>query len=129
MRSLRSFSFFRPAKAIFVPGMYCEMRQHLRENSMIRDEVETAIEMGRNGEREQTVNVKARGSTQGARRGRYEGQETRAHVRSGTHLFRVLEVLEERLLVPGDALVDVGGGVGEVLRLASVTAEDTMNRG
>jgi hypothetical protein len=49
-------------------------------------------------------------------------------VRGETHLFRVLEVLEERLLVPGDALVDVGGGVGEVLCLASVTAEDTTER-
>lgn len=43
-----------------------------------------------------------------------------------THLFGVLEVLEERLLVPGDALVDVGSGVGEALGLTSLATEDTV---
>ena len=42
-----------------------------------------------------------------------------------THLFGVLEVLEEGLLVPGDTLVDVGGGVGEALGLTRLAAEDT----
>ena len=42
-----------------------------------------------------------------------------------THLFRVLEVLEEGLLVPGDTLVDVGSGVGEALGLTSLATEHT----
>ena len=42
-----------------------------------------------------------------------------------THLFRVLEVLEECALVPGNALVDVGSGVRETLALAGLAAEDT----
>ena len=42
-----------------------------------------------------------------------------------THLFGVLEVLEEGLLVPGDALVDVGGGVGEALGLSRLATEHT----
>ena len=37
----------------------------------------------------------------------------------------VLEVLEEGLLVPGDALVDVGGGVGEALGLSRLATEHT----
>ena len=41
-----------------------------------------------------------------------------------THLFRVLEVLEEGLLVPGDTLVHVGSGVGEAIGLTGLTAED-----
>ena len=44
-----------------------------------------------------------------------------------TYLFRVLEVLKEGLLVPSDPLVHVGSGVGEALRLASLTAEDTAH--
>ena len=45
-----------------------------------------------------------------------------------THLFRVLEVLEEGLLVPGDTLVHVGSGVGEAIGLTGLTAEDTARR-
>ena len=41
------------------------------------------------------------------------------------HLFGVLEILEQRLLVPCYALVDVGGGVGEALSLTGLAAEDT----
>ena len=41
-----------------------------------------------------------------------------------THLFRVLEVLEEGLLVPGDTLVHVGSSIGEAVRVARFTAED-----
>ena len=40
------------------------------------------------------------------------------------HLFRVLEVLEQRFLVPSHALVDVGGGIREALdRTASAAQE------
>ena len=60
-----------------------------------------------------------------------EGMELRREsgndVAMGTHLFGVLEVLEESLLVPSDTLVHVGSGVGEALRLASLTAEDTAH--
>ena len=42
-----------------------------------------------------------------------------------THLFGVLEVLEEGLLVPGDTLIDVRSGVGVTLGLTSLVAEDT----
>ena len=41
-----------------------------------------------------------------------------------THLLGVLEVLEEGVLVPGNTLVDVGGGVGEALTLTRLAAED-----
>ena len=46
-----------------------------------------------------------------------------------THLLGVLEVLEEGVLVPGNALVDVGSGVGEALTLTRLAAEDTGIRG
>ena len=58
-----------------------------------------------------------------------EGMELRREsgndVATDTHLFGVLEVLEEGLLVPGDALVDVGGGVGEALGLSGLATEHT----
>ena len=57
-----------------------------------------------------------------------------------TYLLGVLEVLEEGLFVPkrlvftrldryipSDTLVHVGSGLGEALRLASLTAEDTAH--
>lgn len=83
MRSFRSFSFLRPANAIFVPGMYCEGME-LRRKS---------------------------------------GND----VATDTHLFGVLEVLEESLLVPSDTLVHVGSGVGEALRLTGLATKDTMS--
>ena len=86
MRSLRSFSFLRPANAIFVPGMYYRERIRSRQ------------------------------------RGGWGSD-----VASGTHLFRVLKVVKQSLLVPSNALVHVGSGVGEALRLASLTAEDTAH--
>lgn len=46
--------------------------------------------------------------------------------RRSTHLFGVLEVLEEGLLVPGDALVDIGGSVGEAIGLTSLATEHTV---
>ena len=45
--------------------------------------------------------------------------------RSGTHLFGVLEVLEHRLLSPGDRLVHVSRRVREAFRLAGLATEDT----
>ena len=83
MRSFRSFSFLRPANAIFVPGMYCEGMELRRESG---NDVATV-----------------------------------------THLFGVLEVLEESLLVPSDTLVHVGSGVGEALRLTGLATKDTMS--
>ena len=79
MRSLRSFSFLRPANAIFVPGMYCEGMELRRESG---NDVATV-----------------------------------------THLFGVLKVFEEGVLIPGDALVHVRSGVRIALRLASLAAE------
>ena len=81
MRSFRSFSFLRPANAIFVPGMYCEGMQLRRES----------------------------------------GND----VATDTHLFGVLEVLEESLLVPSDTLVHVGSSVGEAICLAGLASENT----
>ena len=49
-------------------------------------------------------------------------------LQSTTYLLRVFEVLEESLIIPNDALVDVGGGVGEAFRLASLAAEDAIKR-
>ena len=46
-------------------------------------------------------------------------------VARATHLFRVLKVLEQGLLVPGNTLVNVGGRVRESLALASLATEDT----
>jgi hypothetical protein len=43
----------------------------------------------------------------------------------GTYFFRVLEVLKEGVLVPGDALVHVGGSVGEAICLTGLAAKDT----
>jgi hypothetical protein len=40
------------------------------------------------------------------------------------HLLRVLEVLEESVLVPCNALADVGGGVREALDLTGLTAKE-----
>ena len=45
-----------------------------------------------------------------------------------THLFRVLEVLKEGLLVPGNTLVHVGSGVGEAIGLTGLAAENTARR-
>ena len=42
-----------------------------------------------------------------------------------THLFGVLEVLEESLLLPGDTLAHVGGGVRVVRGLTGLAAENT----
>ena len=86
MRSLRSFSFLRPANAIFVPGMY------------YRQSIPT-----------------------------HQREGGGSDVASETHLFGVLKVVEQSLLVPSNALVHVGSGVGETLRLASLTAEDTAH--
>ena len=85
MRSFRSFSFFKPANAIFVPGMYWERYQQ-RVGFMLSD------------------------------------------VAKPTHLFRVLEVLKEGLLVPGNTLVHVGSGVREAIGLTSLTTEHTKKR-
>ena len=58
-----------------------------------------------------------------------EGMELRREsgndVATVTHLFGVLEVLEESLLVPSDTLVHVGGGVGEALGLSRLATEHT----
>ena len=45
-------------------------------------------------------------------------------VSAQTHLFGVLEVLEQRLLAPGYTLVDVCGGVRETLDLTGLAAEE-----
>lgn len=45
-----------------------------------------------------------------------------------TYLLGVLEVLEKGVLAPCNALVDVGGGVGVALDLASLTAEETRGK-
>lgn len=43
-----------------------------------------------------------------------------------THLFRVLKVLEERRLVPSDALVHVRRSIREALCLTSLTSEEAV---
>ena len=58
-----------------------------------------------------------------------EGMELRREsgndVATDTHLFGVLEVLEESLLVPSDTLVHVGSGVGETFGLTGLATKDT----
>ncbi len=44
---------------------------------------------------------------------------------TSAYLFGVLEVLEEGLLAPGDALVDVGSGVRKAFGFAGVATEHT----
>lgn len=45
-----------------------------------------------------------------------------------THLFGVLEVLEQGVFVPSDTLVDVGSSVGEAFCLTSLATKDTASR-
>lgn len=46
-----------------------------------------------------------------------------------TYLLGVEQVLEESLLVPGDTLVHVSGGVVEARDLTTLTADDTVQVG
>ena len=56
-------------------------------------------------------------------------ETTEGHLGAGNVLLGVLEVLEEGVLVPGDALLLVGVGVGVALDLASLAAEKTVKHG
>ena len=47
---------------------------------------------------------------------------------ANAYLFGVLEVLEQGVLVPGDALAHVRLRVREAIRLASLPAEHAINR-
>ena len=54
--------------------------------------------------------------------------ETRkGHLRTRDVLLRVLEVLEEGLVVPDDPLVHVRGGVRVAIGLTCLTAEDAVD--
>lgn len=44
-----------------------------------------------------------------------------------THLFGVLEVLKQSLLVPSDALVHIRSSIRETLALARLTAKHTAH--
>lgn len=52
-------------------------------------------------------------------------QARERHLRARNVFFGVLEVLEQGLLIPGDALADVRSGVREPIGLAGLAAEDT----
>ena len=51
------------------------------------------------------------------------------HLGAGDVLLRVLKVREQGVLVPRNALVDVGGRVGVAIGLASLAAEQTVEVG
>lgn len=53
-------------------------------------------------------------------------ETTKGHLGTGDVLLGVLEVLEEGVLVPSDALLLVGVGVGVALDLTSLAAEETV---
>ena len=46
-------------------------------------------------------------------------------IKAGTYLFGVLKVFKKSVLIPSDALVHVGSGVGETFSLTGLTTEDT----
>lgn len=52
---------------------------------------------------------------------------TRRMAERGTYLLGVLEVLEESLLSPGDALVHVSGSVGVAVCLTGLATENATN--
>jgi len=56
-------------------------------------------------------------------------QASERHFSAGDVFFRVFEVLEQRLLVPGNALVDIGGGVRVTFHLTGFTAEEPVEIG
>lgn len=51
------------------------------------------------------------------------------HLCAGNVLLGVLEVFEHGVLVPGDALLLVGVGVGEAVDRARLAAKDAVERG
>ncbi len=53
-------------------------------------------------------------------------QTSKGHLCSRNVLLWVLQVLEHGVVVPGDALVDVGGGVGVTSSLASLATKDAV---
>jgi len=56
-------------------------------------------------------------------------ETTEGHLGAGDVLLGVLEVLEEGVLVPGDALLLVGVGVGVALDLSGLAAEEAVEHG
>lgn len=56
-------------------------------------------------------------------------ETTKGHLGTRNVLLGVLEVLEEGVLVPGDALLLVGIGVGVAVDLAGLTAEKAVKHG
>lgn len=56
-------------------------------------------------------------------------ETTEGHLGSGDELLGVLEVLEQRVLVPGDAGLFVGVGVGVALGGTSLTTEEAVQVG
>ena len=56
-------------------------------------------------------------------------EATEGHLGAGDVLLGVLEVVEERVLVPGDALLLVGVGVRVAGDLAGLAAEETVELG
>ena len=55
-------------------------------------------------------------------------EPSKGHLRARDVLLRVLEVFDQRLLVPGDPLRDIRLRVREALRLASLTTEEAICR-
>ena len=55
-------------------------------------------------------------------------EPSKGHLRARDVLLRVLEVFDQRLLVPGDPLRDVRLRVREAFRLASLAAEEPVCR-
>jgi hypothetical protein len=56
-------------------------------------------------------------------------EAAKRHLCAGNVLLGVLEVIEHGVLVPGDALLLVGVGVGEAVDRAGLAAKDAVERG
>lgn len=56
-------------------------------------------------------------------------ETAKRHLCTGNVLLGVLEVVEHGVLVPGDALLLVGVGVGEAVDRAGLAAENAVERG
>jgi hypothetical protein len=96
MRSLRSLSFFKPAKAILVPGMY------FLGFSVIKKVVVSNISLGA------------------------ITQVEKADRRNDPAVGVRTEVFEHGVLIPDDALVDVGSTIREAFCFAGMATKNAV---
>jgi hypothetical protein len=150
MRSFLSFAFLRPAKAILVPGMYWIISTDLIQLS---NRKVGGVRLRSCGPSVQGCTPAIVHDTKQPSPDHLEDRsadtmdmtEIEENKRTAAHLLGVLEVLEKSVVVliksayipsirslsrlvthPGNALVDVGGGVGETLDLTRLSSEKTV---